>query len=193
VRKAVWSASEPIRLFRNPENRGDHRTYQSDGRCDSVTVEAVALDDFFDDYVGRIDFMKFDIQGAEAAALAGMSRLLAKHRELRMVMEFWPRGLHMAGHNPENFLRRLLDLDFNVRVVDEPSEQLLPLDVPTLLERLPVAPETDILFTNLYCERTAGAPLHPLPPGLPLYDGARSVWGGTIAAKSQHERSCPYS
>jgi FkbM family methyltransferase len=158
VQKAVWSCSKKIRLFRNNENRGDHRTYESSHPRESVEVDAIALDDFFSDDDGPIDFIKFDIQGAEGAAFQGMSRLLARCRELRIFTEFWPRGLHTSGYNAEEFLRRLLGLDFNIRVIDERAEQLLPLDVRALLDRLPIEPDNDIYFTNLFCERTEGAP-----------------------------------
>jgi FkbM family methyltransferase len=153
IQKAVAAQSGTLRLFRNSENRGDHRTYASDPSRESVEVESVALDDFFANHSGRIDFLKFDIQGAEAAALQGMRKLLARHRRLRMAMEFWPRGLHLAGSQPEQLLRDLLDLGFAIEVIDEASGRLLPLDVPALLARLPIEPNHDLLFTNLFCTR----------------------------------------
>ncbi len=155
MQKAVGAESGVIQLFRNPENRGDHRTYASDPNRESIEVGVVALDDYFANIEGRIDFLKFDIQGFEGAALRGMSQLLAQHRPLRMVMEFWPRGLHMAGYRPEELLRELLDLGFAIQEIDDRSEQLVPLDIPGMLARLPIEKDTDMLFTNIYCERQA--------------------------------------
>jgi FkbM family methyltransferase len=153
VPKAVSSASGALRLFRNSENDGDHRTYESEPGRECVAIDAVALDDFFADYAGPIDLLKFDIQGFEAIAFAGMKKLLAKHRRLRIVTEFWPRGIHLSGRDPEAFLRSLLDLGFDVQVIDSEAERLVPLDIRATLDRLPVEQDTDIFFTNLYCQR----------------------------------------
>jgi len=151
VPKAVAARSERRRLFRNRDNRGDHRIYASGDDRESVDIETVALDEFFAGDSRPIDFVKMDIQGAECEALSGMQSLLARNRHLRMFTEFWPRGMRLCGSDPEQFLRRLLELGFEVRVIDEQTERLLPLDIPALLARLPVEPDTDILFTNLQC------------------------------------------
>ena len=108
-----------------------------------------------------VDFIKIDVQGAEAAVMQGMRGVLAGHPRLRMVTEFWPRGLQRAGASPEAFLQGLVN-EFQVSVIDEASGTLQPLDVPALLARLPRDVDTDIFFTNLYCERTGS-----LNPGAP--------------------------
>jgi FkbM family methyltransferase len=155
VQKAVAAQTGPLRLYRNSANRGDHRVYASDAGRESIAIDAIRLDDFFADYRGRVNFIKFDIQGAEAAAWHGMSQLLARQGALRMCTEFWPRGLHLCGHDPQAYLHSVLNAGFEIRVIDEQCRELMPLDIPKLLHRLPIEPDTDMLFTNLYCERKA--------------------------------------
>jgi FkbM family methyltransferase len=51
------------------------------GSSRSISVRALRLDDLADELkVGRVDFIKMDIEGAERHALAGAQRLLAAHK-----------------------------------------------------------------------------------------------------------------
>jgi hypothetical protein len=84
-----------------------------------------------------------------------MQKLLARNRHLHVATEFWPRGIRLCGNDPEQFLRKLLSLGFEIQVVDHHAERTLPLDIPSLLARLPETPVTDLYFTNLYCARRA--------------------------------------
>lgn len=153
VQAAAYASTGSMRLFLNAENHGDHRVWHSGPARESLEVPMVAIDDYL---AGRnvhaVDFVKIDVQGAEAAVMQGMLGVLASSPRLRLVTEFWPRGLHLAGGSPEAFLQALL-ADFRVYVIDESSGMLKPLDVPALLARLPREADTDIFFTNLYCER----------------------------------------
>lgn len=157
VPKAVAAKAGHVRLYRSQENRGDHRIYDSNENRESVDVETMVLDEYFADDPGRIDFVKMDIQGAEASAMEGMQNILTRNRQVRIATEFWPRGIRLCGNDPERFLRGLLQLGFHVQVIDHQAERILPLDVPALLSRLPEAPITDMNFTNLFCERRAAA------------------------------------
>ena len=153
VQKAVSSEAGMVKLYRNLENRGDHRIYASDPNRESVDVECIRLDDFFADHEGPIRFMKFDVQGAEAAAFEGMQNLLERNPEISIFTEFWPRGLTLCGYDPASFARQILSLGFKVQVIDEKTERVLPFDVQHELERLPIHYDTDVLFTNLLLER----------------------------------------
>ncbi len=155
IQKAVSNRSSTIKLYRNTENHGDHRIYNSgEGRA-TVEVETISLDEYVAKIDRQIDLIKFDIQGAEAIAFQGMKQLLQENRSLKIITEFWPRGLLMSGNNPREFLEQFSDLGFDVKVIDEQAEKLNDLDVDYLLKRLPVEYDTDIFFTNLYCKRAA--------------------------------------
>ena len=52
------------------------------GRIEVVPVRVETLDAICEDAGGRVAFVKIDIEGHEAAALAGASRLLAEHRPI---------------------------------------------------------------------------------------------------------------
>lgn len=150
VPKAVSNATGRIRLYLCEENRGDHRIYDSGDGRQSLEVEAVRLDDYFDGYDGQVDFIKMDIQGAEARALQGMAGLLERHRHLTMMTEFWPVGLKRCGTDPQEYLKSLIDRGFEIFHINEQSRQVEVVVVPDLLALH--APEKGS-YTNLLCRR----------------------------------------
>jgi FkbM family methyltransferase len=151
VQAAVAARPERLRLYLNPENRGDHRLQETAGR-EAVEVEGISLDDYFRGSAGRLDLVKIDVQGAEGSAFEGMRGLVAAGRVSRIITEFWPRGLSQAGCDPRDFLECCIREGFRVREIDEQRGRLVPLDVSALLDRLPAGPDTDLLFTNLLLE-----------------------------------------
>jgi FkbM family methyltransferase len=152
VNKAVADRSGVTRLFVCPDNKGDHRLYDSgDGRR-SIDVDTVALDDYFADYQGAIDFIKVDIQGSEAAALRGMRGLLDRNQDVKLVTEFWPFGLIRGGAEAANYLDELCHHGFQLQEIDETKDEIAPVVIEDLLRRY--VPETED-FTNLYCVRKA--------------------------------------
>jgi FkbM family methyltransferase len=149
-RKAVSDVTGKIKLYTCPDNKGDHRIYDSgDGRR-SIDIDAVALDDYFAEYQGRIDFIKMDTQGAEAGILRGMTGLLRQHDGIKMVTEFWPVGLRRFGASAEQFLNHLSQLGFCWTVIDEAAKDFYPASISQLLQTY--VPEKEN-FTNLYCVR----------------------------------------
>jgi FkbM family methyltransferase len=138
------------RLYTDPGNPGDCRIFDSHDHRPSLEIETVRLDEYFDAFPRGIDLIKMDVQGAESAALQGMLGLVEKNRRVKLVMEFWPYGLGLAGSSAEAFLRTLFGLGFQVWNVDERRGALAPTSAPELLERYPPVPDR---ATNLYCVR----------------------------------------
>jgi FkbM family methyltransferase len=141
------------RLYRSADNRGDHRIYDSHDGREAIDTRCISLDDYFVGVNRAVNFIKMDIQGAEAQALRGMCRLLARSPGVRIVTEFWPRGMTLCGDDPRKFLDELLALGFDVGVIDEHCHRILSAEPQQLLDRLPVGPNHDLAFTNLYCRR----------------------------------------
>jgi FkbM family methyltransferase len=64
----------------------------------SDAVEVMPLDELL---AGRkVDFIKIDVQGWEAAVLRGASQTLSQNRPLCVRIEIWPIGLRQAGSSP---------------------------------------------------------------------------------------------
>ena len=148
VNKAVSRKTGKLKLFRSATNRGDHRIYDSKDGRPSITIEALALDDFFKKIDKPVQFIKMDIQGSEALALEGMRGLIRKNRSLKLVAEFEPRCLKACGSDPGKFLKNLGQLGFTVKEISEKEGRVKAANPQALLEHYTVNPDD---YTNLYC------------------------------------------
>ena len=90
-------------------------------------MDVVALDDFFDP-THRIDLIKMDIQGSEGLALAGMKRILSSTPGIMLIMEFWPKGLALAGSAPTQVLADLLAMGLMLEYIDEQEKKLVTIE-----------------------------------------------------------------
>ena len=135
VPRAVWHETTTLRLYLSEDNAGDHRVFDSGEERRAISIEAVSIDDYFGPSPPEVHAIKMDIQGAEQHALDGMSRLLAKNRQLLFVTEFWPAALQRAGTSPRAFLEKLAALGFVPSLVEDRPERLAPTTIDALLER----------------------------------------------------------
>jgi FkbM family methyltransferase len=69
-----------LRLSSRLPQEGIDSIISDPGPGPRIKVLAVRLDDYFGSGSNRVGFVKMDIEGAEALALEGMSRILAVHR-----------------------------------------------------------------------------------------------------------------
>jgi FkbM family methyltransferase len=164
VRKAASDYSGMAQLYRSADNQGDHRLYDTDGKRPSVAVESITLDEFFAGYSGPIHLVKMDIQGAEAAALDGMMRLLRRCGPVTLATEFWPLGLRRAGSSAERYLYQLAKLGLRLFHINEPRRAVVAIDSQRLLHDLP---EEEEAFTNLLCLPEGVPPQPPTPASRP--------------------------
>lgn len=112
---AISDKSGTFSLYKSRINKGDHRIY--DGRDDSIynlgqprtseLVPMMRLDDHRELQAMKVGVIKMDIQGAEHAAVRGMTTLLTKNRNVVLMTEYWPHGLERSGTSPTLFLKEL--------------------------------------------------------------------------------------
>ncbi len=101
-----------LRLYLCGHNKGDHRMYDSGDRRMSVEIKALRLDDYLKDRAPAVDFLKIDVQGAEALAFEGMKRTIGTGRSMVIATEFWPAGIRKSGKDPCEYIRALQELGF---------------------------------------------------------------------------------
>src|SRR3989344_2291453 len=124
-RTAVGDENGEIKLYKSPDNLADHRIYSFPESNESIITPLVTIDDFVrKERIGKIDFIKMDIQGAEGRALKGMLETLKSQSSLAIATEFWPKGLHDAGSDAIWFLETLRSLGFSIRQVNEKTSRL---------------------------------------------------------------------
>jgi FkbM family methyltransferase len=149
VAKAISRRAGVQRLYKNPDNLGDHRLGHGAGGREFVDVPVVGLDDLVDEIGGRVHFIKMDIQGGEAAAIEGGEHLLAASSPLAMICEFWPAGIRALGDDPLEHLRRLRRLGFAISILATKPGRLHPLGSDNDLQAL-CARDQEV---NLFCRK----------------------------------------
>src|ERR1017187_6144702 len=158
--QALSNVTGPGRLYLSRISSGDHRIYSSGEQRDCVDIEMTRLDDCLYGKTPRIDVIKIDIQGAELAAVEGMSRLLAANRDLKLFTEFWPYGLKQFGTQPRSYLALLRSLGFLLYRIDEDEAALCEVNDDDILRTY--TPENK-LYTNLLAVRPQCGGNLPLP------------------------------
>jgi FkbM family methyltransferase len=111
--KAVGPKSGKIKIYLSGELNVDHRTYEPEEYTGIAEIEAVSLDDYFEQGT-RVDVIKMDIQGYEMAAVQGMNRVIKDNPEIVIVSEFWPHGLNKAGSSVTEYYNHLAEMRFKI-------------------------------------------------------------------------------
>lgn len=126
VNAAATDRSGPVSFFIREEHTGDGQlAAEGDHRC-AVQVPGMTLDQV----VGpdpRVDLIKLDIQGAEAMAIKGMDAILRANPTLKVISEFWPKGLERCGMDPRDYLAWWRGQGFKVYEISEDQGELLAL------------------------------------------------------------------
>jgi len=132
---AVSDKSGPVSLFLNKHSSGRHNIYDHYGQKQGVVlVDAVSLDDFFKGEDTPIHFIKMDIEGAEMAAIRGMSHTIKRNKSLRLVAEFNPNFLSRVGVEPEELLSLLTEYGFELFHMDDEKGSIEPCSASSLME-----------------------------------------------------------
>lgn len=123
---AAGQAPGRLSLFEDEENKGDHRSYEIEGRS-SYEVDVAALDDELGRLRLRPRVVKIDIQGFEYYAVKGLERTIREADPLLLFTEYWTKGLRSAGVDPPAYIVLLQDLGLTLYEVDEWQQTVTPL------------------------------------------------------------------
>ena len=133
VPKAVSDKGGSTRLFLSPDgNTGWHRIYDSEDGWNSIEIETVTLDEFFQGKEESIDVIKMDVEGSEMAVLQGMTRILERNDKLIIFTEFFPALLKKSGASPEGYLNELEKHGFKLYKIGEPMRLIDTDDIGRL-------------------------------------------------------------
>ena len=141
---ALGSKSGTATLSRSLIHGGDNRMASGHGestsRKESVPVSTL------DEIAGSrlINLIKMDVQGWEGEVFQGMKGVLERNRDILIYFEFWPRGLRMAGCDPEGLLQSFSRFGFQLFEQVKGAQHRVD-DFPELIERLSGNRFTDLL------------------------------------------------
>lgn len=104
-----------LTLYQNPENKGDNRLYPDPLLRGEERIAADTLDNICRRYgISSAQFIKIDVQGAEAQVIRGATGLIAASSDCILMTEFWPYGLARCGADGLEYLGMLRELGFRL-------------------------------------------------------------------------------
>jgi FkbM family methyltransferase len=148
VNAAVSDVTGEVQLHTSTFNSGDHQIYHSNGRK-GVEVSCIKLDDFLQEGE-KVDLIKMDVQGAEAAAFHGMERVLKENQKIKIIWELSPSQLQNAGADAASLLAWLKALGFVCTMIDDVSGDV---QVVTTEELMNLCPHDS--YMNILSQRNA--------------------------------------
>lgn len=126
INKAVSDKTGPIKIYLSKMLNVDHRTYPIDDYEDVMQIEGITIDDYLTSKnIGKIDFIKMDIQGFEMSALKGMEKTLKNNPSVKIITELWPYGLKKAGSSAPEMADFVMSKGFEIYLVTSNQLQLL--------------------------------------------------------------------
>ena len=146
VQSAVSDISQPVQLHMSTFNTGDHQLFHKGGR-NTIKVKCTTVDDYFPSGT-KVDVIKMDVQGAEAAAFRGMQRLLEENENIQVIWELSPAQLEDAGSSAEELLTWLDALGFSFTIVDDASGEVQRSSIEEVLSSCPCDS-----YLNILCDR----------------------------------------
>jgi len=96
-------------------------------------TDSVTVDDLLGRFGGRIDLIKIDVEGAEPLVFRGMGETLRVNPQVKIVFEWSPSQMTVAGFEPAVFLADLAGLGLQLAVLD--GEGTRPITADALLKR----------------------------------------------------------
>jgi len=147
INKAVSDKTGKITLYKSELLNVDHKTYETENYTEKIEIDCVAADDVVSDK--KVDFIKIDIQGFEYFAFQGMQQIFDKNKNLKIITEFYPLGLHNAKINPLDFFELLWQNNFVVyKSENEVSTEFLKSDIEKY-----TSVKDEYTFVDLFIEK----------------------------------------
>lgn len=143
---AVSDVVETVELHASTYNTGDHQLFHQ-GRRNTIKVSCTTLDEYFSESK-RVDVIKMDVQGAEAACFRGMRSVLKENQNIQVVWELSPAQLEDAGSNADELLLWLKALGFKFVIVDDATGSVQQSTVEEIVDSCPRDS-----FVNILCGR----------------------------------------
>jgi len=110
-------------------NNKDYKFTQEE----TFDCQVVALDEFYNNELPNLTFIKIDIEGAELFALKGAKNLLEKYKPV-ILIEINPLFLEGFGLTETNMLDFIKEIGYEIFYLNEGSQKLVPLNNTPLWE-----------------------------------------------------------
>lgn len=129
---AITNKKGQVKFFIFKEKTGHNSLHFSGKKNNSILVKTTSLDAYLK-VNEKVDVVKIDAEGSEPQIIKGMKNIIKNNPKIIIFMEFCPLNLKRAKISPINFLYELKKLNFEIRLVDDFSGELLPIDEKKLI------------------------------------------------------------
>jgi len=142
IDKVVSNKNGIVRLYIAKQNKGGHSICDKTNQY--IDVPSIKLDNnnFLNE---KIDFIKIDVEGAEMLVLDGMTKLLEKNNNVKIIMEYNPLMCKNLDISAVNYITKLNELNFDVYDLKEKTKTIKKINSADDLQYKPE------FFTNLLC------------------------------------------
>ncbi len=117
IGRAAHSTTGRAMIFEVPEGRPMNARISGDSpqlaQVGHVSVTSTTVDDL---NLGKMDFVKIDVEGAEREVWRGMERTLEQNPDIQLFIEFNP--LRLEFYDPREFLEQIKRCDFKLALVN---------------------------------------------------------------------------
>jgi FkbM family methyltransferase len=144
IKSAVSNQNGKTKLFINEHSNCNNKLFDN-GSDKYEEVDLLTIDTYLKGET-KIDFIKIDIEGAEALAFQGMMETIKKWKPI-IYSEFVPRNIKRYGTHAKDMLESLEQVGY--LFIDTLDKSKTVLNTKQLMERYPENDE--ILATNIYC------------------------------------------
>lgn len=144
--KAISNSNKTTKLFLDKKNKGGHSLIDKIEDRESIEIKSIRIDDYFKNQ--NIDFVKIDIEGFEFEAIKGMSELLEKSNNVKIMTEFNPYLLKKSEIEPEEYIKLLKNLGFTIYNLDKKKRSVIPINLNDFLRKYSSKNQDS---TNLLC------------------------------------------
>jgi len=153
LQKAVSNKTGKAKLLKSKKFGGSVVFEQDSKEEGTVEIKTISLDDYFKE---KINFIKIDAEGSEDKILSGMNHLLQQNKNLKLMMEYNPQALKLAGTEPSKFLENLINLGFTLYDMREENGDQTPITPKEIQNKYPLIsdqPRIRTQATDLLCVR----------------------------------------
>ncbi len=152
INKAVAEVSEPLSLYLCPDNKGDHRIFASKTIGTRFRSKQPRLMNILPTTKVKLTSSRWIYKARKGGPSAECKSCFRKHRDVKIITEFWPAGLRRSGIEAKEYLADLERQGFGLYRIDEDEETT---ESTTSEELLSLYPDTREEFGNLFCARSA--------------------------------------
>lgn len=150
VRDAVSDVDGRIPFYHVRGSTGCHSVVPVPGGSSGELIFATTLDEYLEkNGIEKVDLIKMDIEGGEWRALDGMEKTL-QNPETKLVLEYNPSALEMAGIVPQDMLRRLYASDFSIWILSRGGKILVHPEELQLIDEAAAADGS----VNIFCTKS---------------------------------------